>query len=136
MVAWRWFAWSSAPPIGADLLAADDLCRYPGSGGPEFEVIDCDDRLDRLLPGVEGKIEKTPVDRHEQAVIAERSKAANGAFRAHVDVQPERIRGTDLEHGEVEWPKLLADFAKAIPLARVSAVVNAVLWAGQSEGAP
>ena len=43
----------STPPVGTELLAADNFRRQSGDGRPELEIIDRGDGLDRLLPGME-----------------------------------------------------------------------------------
>ena len=127
---------SSTPPIGTDLLFLDDLGRDSGRRSPDLEVFDSDNTLDWLPPLVESEVEETPVNWHEQAVIAESAEAANGTFRAHVDVGPERIRGADLEHREVEGAESLAYIVETTPFPRVGAVEDAVLRANKSERCP
>jgi len=82
---------ASTPPLGANLLALNNLRRGAGFGGPELETLDREHVLDRLLPMVERKIKEAPVDGHEQFVAAQSAKAANGSFGAHVYVGPEGI---------------------------------------------
>jgi len=119
----------STPPIRTDLLFLDDLGRDSGRRIPELEVFDSDNTLDWLPPLVASEVEETPVNWHEQAVIAECAEAANGAFRAHVDIGPERIRGANLKHREVEGTISLAYIAETVPFPRVGAVKDAVLRA-------
>src|ERR1035437_7781929 len=127
---------SSTPPIGTDLLFLDDHGRDSGRRSPELEVFDSDNTLDWRPPLVASEVEQPPGNWHEQAVIAESAEAADCAFRAHVDIGPERIRGADLKHREVEGTKSLAYIAETVPFPRVGAVEDAVLRANKSERCP
>lgn len=72
-------------------MAPNNLRRSARFGRPELEILDSEHVLDRLLPVVECKVKQAPVDGHEQAVAAQRTKAANGSFRSHVNIGPEGI---------------------------------------------
>src|SRR5579859_7410499 len=85
---------------------------------------------------VQCEVEKPPVNGHEQAAPAQSAKAADRPFRAHVHIGPERVRGSNLEHGEIERAKLFANIAEAVPFSRVSTVIDTVPGAGKSERRP
>ena len=105
-------------------------------GGKYFQIFDCGDAFDGLLPWMQGQVEEAPVDWHEQAMSAERVKGAHSPFRTHVDVGPEWMRCANLKHGQVKRPEGIADIAKTWPLTGVGTVVDAARWSNKREGSP
>ena len=63
----------------------------------------CHGAPDRLVPGVEGQVEGSPMDR-EEPPRAQIAVGANGVFGTHVDVEPgvARAVGADLDEAQVE----------------------------------
>src|ERR1700738_5223919 len=125
-----------SPPLGAELLACDDLGRGAGGGRPEPDSFDGPDLFDGLAPRMQSQIEESPVDGHEERLTAECMQGADGAFGSHVNVGPQGIESADLEHGEVEGAELLSDLLKAGPLTGIGSVVQTVARAGQCERGP
>lgn len=126
----------STPPNGTHLFTGDNFSRNAGGWRPDREVLDCEDSLDRLGPGVESEVEESPVDGHEQAVAAHCAKGAHSSMRAHVDFAPEGVRCADFKHCEIEGAKLPSDLRKAVPFSRVGTVVDTVRRSAESEGCP
>ena len=44
------------------------------------------------------QIEESPVNRHQQTLAAQSTKAAHGAFRSHVNIRPQRVKRANLKH--------------------------------------
>src|SRR5688572_12107903 len=58
-------------------------------------------RLRRLVPGVEREVERAPVNREQRAAPEER-QCLECVGRTEVDVAPGRVPGADLEHYQIE----------------------------------
>ncbi len=92
--------------------------------------------LNRLVPGVERKVERSPVNGHEK-FAAQQLVRVQGVIRAHMDVGPLLTVGAYFEQGEIKRTEALADFAKAIfERAGIGAEVDVMGWRLYGEGRP
>src|SRR4051812_6845771 len=80
----------------------------------------------RLVPRMEGEVERAPMDR-EHAAGTHIAMRAHGVFGAHVDVEPgcAGAVGADLHEAQIERAEALADRTEVIGIAGVAADVEA-----------
>ena len=57
------------------------------------------------------------------------SLTANGTFRTHVNVRPQRIERADFEHGQIKRAEFLADVAETVPLTGIRTIEDTMLRA-------